>query len=94
MPAPTPLAFISYRRADSSAAARWLAQTLARTFGVRSVFIDTEAIRMADDWAGRITEALAAATLLIPVIGHSWLRITDAAGRRRLDRPGDCPHLI
>jgi hypothetical protein len=45
----SPLAFISYRRADSSAASRWLAQTMARTFGPESVFIDTEAIRMADD---------------------------------------------
>lgn len=65
MSAPPPLAFISYRRADSSASARWLAQTLARSFGARSVFIDTDAIRMADDWATRIADALAAATLLI-----------------------------
>lgn len=92
MSVPPPLAFISYRRADSSASARWLAQTLARSFGARSVFIDTDAIRMADDWATRIADALAAATLLIPVIGPGWLRIDDAAGRRRLDRPGDWVH--
>jgi pterin-4a-carbinolamine dehydratase len=84
-----PLVFISYRRVDSSAASRWLAQTIARTFGVQSVFIDTESIRMGDAWPDRIDEALQAATILVPVIGPSWLRIADEDGRRRLDKEED-----
>lgn len=84
-----PLVFISYRRVDSSAASRWLAQTIARTFGTQSVFIDTESIRMGDAWPDRIDAALTSATVLVPVIGPSWLRIADDVGRRRLDKEDD-----
>ena len=84
-----PLVFISYRRADSSAASRWLAQTISTTFGPASVFIDTESIRMGDAWPERIDQALQHATILVPVIGPSWLRIADEYGRRRLDKPDD-----
>ena len=35
------LVFISYRRQDCSAAARWLYQTIQRTFGPSRVFMDT-----------------------------------------------------
>ena len=76
--------FISYRRNDSSAASRWLAETIASTFGPERVFIDTEAIRMADDWQDAIGRALAESTLLIPVIGPNWLSVTDQKKRRRI----------
>jgi pterin-4a-carbinolamine dehydratase len=84
-----PLVFISYRRVDSSAASRWLADSIRRTFGAQRVFIDTESIRIADDWPDRINNALASATILMPVIGSNWLKIADDYGRRRLDRPDD-----
>ena len=87
-----PCAFVSYRRADSSAAARWLANSIALTFGPQSVFIDTEAIRMSDDWAGRIEDALQASTLVLPVIGPRWLSLQDADFRRRIDHPDDWVH--
>lgn len=83
------LAFVSYRRSDSSAASRWLANSIARTFGSQSVFVDTESIRMSDDWPERIHDALAAATLLIPVIGPHWLSLTDEHHRRRIDNEDD-----
>jgi pterin-4a-carbinolamine dehydratase len=89
---PTPLVFVSYRRADSSAAARWLANSIARTFGVHSVFVDTETIRMSDDWATKIEEALEASTVVLPVIGSRWLSLTDADYRRRIDDPMDWVH--
>lgn len=85
-------AFISYRRTDSSAASRWLANSIGRTFGSQSVFVDTEAIRMSDDWAQRIDEALALSTLLIPVIGSRWLSTADADHRRRIDDSNDWVH--
>jgi hypothetical protein len=84
-----PLVFISYRRVDSSAASRWLAESIARTFGAAHVFIDTESIRMGDAWPERIDSALSSATIVLPVIGPSWLRIPDENGRRRLDKPDD-----
>jgi pterin-4a-carbinolamine dehydratase len=44
---------------------------------------------MADDWPDRINNALANATILVPIIGPGWLRIADDYGRRRLDQPDD-----
>lgn len=87
-----PYAFVSYRRADSSAASRWLATSIARTFGAQSVFVDTETIRMSDDWATRINEALRASTVVVPVIGSRWLSLTDADHRRRIDHRNDWVH--
>jgi tetratricopeptide (TPR) repeat protein len=84
-----PLVFISYRRADSSAAARWIADSIARDFGSQHVFIDTDSIRIGDAWPGRIDDALASATIVLPVIGPAWLRLADQYGRRRLDRIDD-----
>ncbi len=84
-----PLVFVSYRRVDSSSASRWLAQTIARTIGAQTVFIDTESIRMGDAWPDRIDEALKFATILIPVIGPNWLKLADEHGRRRLDKEDD-----
>jgi pterin-4a-carbinolamine dehydratase len=51
--------------------------------------MDTESIRMADDWPKRIDRALRSATVLIAVIGPSWLRIADEYGRRRIDKEDD-----
>jgi pterin-4a-carbinolamine dehydratase len=44
---------------------------------------------MADDWQVQIDQALRSATVIIAVIGPSWLRIADNDGRRRLDIEGD-----
>jgi pterin-4a-carbinolamine dehydratase len=83
-----PTAFISYRRQDGSAAARWIARSISDTFGPDSVFIDTEAIRVGYNWPSRINDALEEADVLIVVIGRSWLTISDKHGRR-LTRKND-----
>lgn len=44
---------------------------------------------MGDAWPDRIDKALQSATVLLPVIGATWLKIADDHGRRRLDRPDD-----
>jgi pterin-4a-carbinolamine dehydratase len=84
-----PTAFISYRRQDSSAASRWIAQSISTIFGSNSVFIDTEAIRVGTNWRARLDEALEQAEVLIAVIGRSWLTIPDKYGTRRLDHRND-----
>lgn len=84
-----PFVFISYRRADSSAASRWLYDAIQRTFGPDSVFMDTEAIRVSAEWPKAIHRGLQQATHLIAVIGPQWLRVTDDYGRRRIDRDDD-----
>ena len=84
-----PFVFISYRRADSSAASRWLFAAIQRTFGPDSVFMDTEAIRVSAEWPKAIQHGLQQATHVIAVIGLQWLRVTDDYGRRRIDRDDD-----
>jgi pterin-4a-carbinolamine dehydratase len=80
--------FISYRRQDSSAYARSLRDHLVNAFG-SIVFMDVDEIRIGETWPNTLEEALGAATVLIPVIGPTWLRIADDFGRRRLDMPRD-----
>lgn len=84
-----PFVFISYRRADSSAASRWLFDAIQRTFGPDSIFMDTEAIRVSAEWPKAIQRGLQRATHLVAVIGPQWLRVTDDYGRRRIDRDDD-----
>lgn len=84
-----PFVFISYRRADSSAASRWLFDAIQRTFGPDCVFMDTEAIRVSAEWPKAIQRGLQQATHVVAVIGSQWLRVTDDYGRRRIDRDDD-----
>jgi pterin-4a-carbinolamine dehydratase len=77
--------FISYRRRDASPIARWLSETIEQNFGEGSVFIDTDAIEIGDEWPQRIEVALKKASALIVLIGPDWLRSHDESGRRRLD---------
>lgn len=81
--------FISYRRRDASTVARWLGETIEQNFGKGSVFIDTDAIEIGDEWPERIETALKKASALIVLIGAEWLRSHDEFGRRRLDNPKD-----
>jgi hypothetical protein len=81
--------FISYRRRDASTVARWLGETLEQNFGNGSVFVDTDAIEIGDQWPERIGIALKKASALIVLIGADWLRSHDDFGRRRLDNPKD-----
>jgi pterin-4a-carbinolamine dehydratase len=84
-----PFIFISYRRQDSSSATRWLYSAIQKTFGGDSVFVDTESIRTGANWPQTIDNALGKATILIVVIGPSWLYVTDEHRRRRIDREDD-----
>ena len=84
-----PLAFISYRRQDTSPYARWVAETIESNFGPGSCFIDTEAIRLSEKWKTKIGRALKEHTVFIAVIGPNWLKLTDEFGRRRIDLPDD-----
>ena len=83
------LAFISYRREDSSFSAQWIAQGIRETFGPESLFIDVDAIRIGERYARQIEQALEATEILVVLIGPHWLRLTDEFGRRRIDRTDD-----
>src|SRR5258708_32380292 len=88
--------FISYRRQDSGPTARRLADVLGHAFGPDKVFIDTDSIRSAQNWPTKISEALVAASILMPVIGPRWLYTHNEDGRRRIDLPRDwvCNEIV
>jgi pterin-4a-carbinolamine dehydratase len=54
-----------------------------------AVFMDVDEIRVGDTWPQSLDNALNTATVLLVVIGPTWLRIADDDGRRRLDGPDD-----
>jgi pterin-4a-carbinolamine dehydratase len=81
--------FISYRRLDSAIFSQWLAAQLRAAYGQDCVFIDTDNIRDALAWAQQIESSLESATVVIAVVGKSWLTISDEFGRRRIDMPDD-----
>lgn len=88
-----PLAFISYRRSDSSLASQALHIQLRERFGPSRVFMDVGAIAVGDQWADRLRRAINKATVVLAVVGTGWLKAADAFGRRRLDQPNDWVRL-
>jgi hypothetical protein len=84
--------FISYRRADASWPARWLADRLTGHFGAGVVFQDVDSIGPGDDFAAEIETAVGTCSVLLAVIGPEWLTAEGDAGRR-LDDPQDWVRL-
>jgi hypothetical protein len=84
--------FISYRRADASWPARWLADRLAWQFGADVVFQDVDSIQPGDEFAAKVEAAVGACSVLLAVIGPHWLTTQGGAGRR-LDDPADWVRL-
>lgn len=81
--------FISYRRDDSRHAAGRLGDDLSAAFGPARIFRDVESIDPGVDFEVALEQALKGCAVMLVVIGPRWLSITDKAGRRRLDQPGD-----
>jgi len=70
-----------------------LSDRLAGRFGESHVFIDVDAIQPGEDFAEAIFRAVAACTVLLAIIGPSWLTAADARGSRRLEDPQDLVRL-
>lgn len=85
--------FICYRREDAAFPAAWLYDTLTAHLGTDRVFKDVNSIRPGDDFVERINLAVGSCDVLLAVIGKSWLTVTSAPGRRRLDDPDDYVRL-
>lgn len=83
------LAFISYRRDDTSPIAQALYLQLKEEFGAGQLFMDAHSIRVAEAWPERIKHRLDHATVLLALIGQGWLTAADKYGRRRLDDKTD-----
>jgi hypothetical protein len=81
--------FINYRKDDSSWNALALYNELLKYFSREQVFKDFNTILPGDDFVVSIQNALRKCDVLLVVIGKSWLNMTDAKGRRRLDDVDD-----
>jgi hypothetical protein len=79
--------FISYRREETAYPAGWLYDRLANSFGGGQVFKDVDSIELGDDFVEVIATAVGSCDVLLALIGHEWLTITDEHGNRRLDKP-------
>jgi hypothetical protein len=89
---PTPIErfmFVCYRRADTQTTATRLYKQLARVYGPAQVFRDLDNVPLGVNFARHITQKLHKCTAVLVMIGPGWISITDSAGRRRLDDPGD-----
>ena len=84
--------FLSYRRDDSTSATGRLADALEAHFGDDRVFRDRE-IGAGENFVEAIRRSVESATVVLVVVGRHWLGARDAAGRRRLDDPGDFVRL-
>lgn len=85
--------FISYRRSDSAAMCDRIYGALAQHFGKDAIFKDIDNIPLGVNFADYIRTVMAQAAIALVVIGRTWLDVTDAAGQRRLDDPGDFVRL-
>ncbi|MBX2863645.1 MAG: TIR domain-containing protein [Leptolyngbyaceae cyanobacterium MAG.088] len=81
--------FISYRRSDSIAEAGRVYDELVEAFGSEQIFKDVDSIPYGADFVEYLDQAVAQCDVLIPLIGRSWLTVTDTHGNRRLDDPYD-----
>jgi hypothetical protein len=81
--------FVSYRRDDSAYPTGWLTDRLVERYGQSQVFADVDSIELGDNFAKKITAAVASCEVLLAVIGPKWLTVEDENGRRRLDDPSD-----
>jgi hypothetical protein len=80
--------FISYRRSDTQAAARQLAEAMKARFGEENVFFDTRSLELGASWASEISRQVRAADVVLALIGPTWVAIADERGRRRVLDPG------
>lgn len=85
--------FISYRRDDAAAWAGRLHMALEKHFRRDQLFMDVDSIQAGLDFAKVIDVEVAKCDVMLVVIGKGWLDARDAAGRRRLDDPGDFVRL-
>jgi len=81
--------FVSYRRDDSKAEAGRIYDHLAKHYGRRKIFMDVDTIEPGSDFFDVLERAVSECSVLVAVIGPSWLNAQNSEGKRRLDDPED-----
>jgi hypothetical protein len=87
------IAFLSYRREDSSGHAGRLYDRLIEVFGEDQVFMDVDNIPPGEDFVDVIQASVWASSFFLLVIGQSWLKPSPANGKSRLYDPNDFVRL-
>jgi hypothetical protein len=85
--------FISYRRDDAKAEARSIYQHLARIYGRDQIFMDVDSIQKGLDFTKVLGRSLSETSVMLVVMGRTWLSRQDENGVRRLDDPADYVRL-
>ena len=81
--------FISYRRDDSSDAARTIYTWLKQHFPNSSLFMDVDSVPAGVDFRASVEKAVIQSSVMLVIIGAKWLEIADSDGVRRLENPDD-----
>jgi hypothetical protein len=69
--------FISYRRDEAKAHAKWFYDRLAAHFGKEKIFLDLENVGLGKNFVKAITSAAESCAVMIALIGRQWLRSAD-----------------
>jgi len=77
--------FISYRRTDSDVVAHRMFDWLVEQFGPGAVFIDIDTIPAGAHWREEIAKQVQAASVVLVVIGESWLDALRARAHDPMD---------
>lgn len=81
--------FISYRRSDSEKIAKRIYEWLSLYFDEESIFIDEQSIQSGARFPDVIMRTLKKSSVVLVVVGKSWLTVKDDYGKRRLDNQED-----
>lgn len=85
--------FVSYRRDDTQGEAGHLLADLRRRFGDERVFMDIAGIGPGEEFGQAIERAIAGCSVILVLIGRTWIEARDAQGQRRLNDPNDWVRL-
>jgi hypothetical protein len=81
--------FINFRTGDQDMAAPFLRDYLESRFGEGVVFYSSRSIRIGDDFSAELLEHAEGCTVMLALIGPSWLTIAGADGQSLLANPDD-----
>ncbi|MET0415667.1 MAG: toll/interleukin-1 receptor domain-containing protein, partial [Actinoplanes sp.] len=80
--------FISYRKSDSSADARLIADRINRRFGAGTAFFDNQSIELGTDFRRKLWRSLAGCRVVVAVVGPDWVGTLEDKSRR-IDQKDD-----
>ena len=81
--------FINFRSGDGDWAAKLIKESLTRSFGKDTVFLDSDSIPLAARYPDILTERARTCDVMLALVGPRWLSGTGPDGRPLLFADGD-----